>query len=631
MPTLSETFMRDYNRYTGDGLPDEPVDAPLPVGDPESGAYVPTKADMRAWGAEVAATSAANLALADAAAAAAAADAAAASASANSFETNKIIGTLFDRDVASLAVLLADTTLQSGDALADWYIALGAYVKTLKEGFTYRVVTLIDTALDLTTAGGIGLAVEQGKEGFNVRAFNAKGDGTTVDTTAIQAAVTRAGAVSTYVSPTQAQSNTHNGTVVYFPSGRYISDTITMLNAGVSIRGASQTNTQIEHTTNTKLFVIGPSDPEGGGVIMNISISDIELRGSYTDPDANSIAIEIGIVKHCYIRNVRFGGFYVDIWSKGNQEPLMIDSCNFFAGGAETGTTGDGGGVCIRLDSWVLSATSTNRTYDQVDPDIADRGYAHSVMVFVSNCEFRNGLDAKATFFDILSCDGLYVTNCHLLNANDQMIKVSPRSAISPAANIKFSGNFFDGENAATEYILNINAPTYASTAVGATVAMEFYDNKYNGVGQSGETGTALARCNSQHVTSLIFDGGICDKCAGDYWFLILRGARVLKIQNLHFKGETGYAPLAFVSLDCSLAASNFFTTAYIKGNTFEKEGGTAGSTHNVRLNGNLNKVFLQGNAGILASSGSGDGLVYDTKTTGTRLGAVATHGNAFL
>ncbi|MBU2359710.1 MAG: hypothetical protein KKB02_12385 [Alphaproteobacteria bacterium] len=40
-------FLRDFNRYTGDGLPNAPVGAPLPIGDPSSGAYVPTKKDLR--------------------------------------------------------------------------------------------------------------------------------------------------------------------------------------------------------------------------------------------------------------------------------------------------------------------------------------------------------------------------------------------------------------------------------------------------------------------------------------------------------------------------------------------------------------------------------------------------------
>jgi lysophospholipase L1-like esterase len=42
-------FMRDFNRYTGDGLPNEPVGAPLPVGSAKSGVFVPTKRDLRDW------------------------------------------------------------------------------------------------------------------------------------------------------------------------------------------------------------------------------------------------------------------------------------------------------------------------------------------------------------------------------------------------------------------------------------------------------------------------------------------------------------------------------------------------------------------------------------------------------
>mgnify|MGYP000445181166 CR=1 FL=1 len=45
----SDEFMRDCNRYSGDGLPNAPVGHPLPIGDPSSGAFVPTKKDLRGW------------------------------------------------------------------------------------------------------------------------------------------------------------------------------------------------------------------------------------------------------------------------------------------------------------------------------------------------------------------------------------------------------------------------------------------------------------------------------------------------------------------------------------------------------------------------------------------------------
>lgn len=47
MPTIAERVLREHNRYTGDGLPNEPVGAPLPVGDPASGPYHPSKKDLR--------------------------------------------------------------------------------------------------------------------------------------------------------------------------------------------------------------------------------------------------------------------------------------------------------------------------------------------------------------------------------------------------------------------------------------------------------------------------------------------------------------------------------------------------------------------------------------------------------
>ena len=39
--------LREFKRYTGDGLPGEPVNAPLPVGDPQSGNHNPKKVNLR--------------------------------------------------------------------------------------------------------------------------------------------------------------------------------------------------------------------------------------------------------------------------------------------------------------------------------------------------------------------------------------------------------------------------------------------------------------------------------------------------------------------------------------------------------------------------------------------------------
>lgn len=44
---IVERELREFKRYTGDGLPGEPVNAPLPVGDPQSGVHNPKKVNLR--------------------------------------------------------------------------------------------------------------------------------------------------------------------------------------------------------------------------------------------------------------------------------------------------------------------------------------------------------------------------------------------------------------------------------------------------------------------------------------------------------------------------------------------------------------------------------------------------------
>lgn len=47
MPPSANEVFRDFVRFTGDGLPNEPVGHPLPIGDPRSGVHNPKKADFR--------------------------------------------------------------------------------------------------------------------------------------------------------------------------------------------------------------------------------------------------------------------------------------------------------------------------------------------------------------------------------------------------------------------------------------------------------------------------------------------------------------------------------------------------------------------------------------------------------
>lgn len=171
MPRLVDKLIRDHVRYTGDGLPNEPANAPLPIGDPSSGVHNPTKRDIRE-------------AIGDAEGDRIAAEAAAALAA--QAMTDVQGATMF---AASRDALIANTASN---------IPAGAVFATRAEGFAFEVVT---TGEDATTAGGVKLRVLEVDGKRDVKAFGAKGDGATDDSAAFQAAVNAVGNGTLLVPP----------------------------------------------------------------------------------------------------------------------------------------------------------------------------------------------------------------------------------------------------------------------------------------------------------------------------------------------------------------------------------------------------------------------------------------------
>lgn len=143
--TAAEVF-RDFVRYTGDGLPGEPVGHPLPVGDPLSGVHNPSKAAIR----EV---------IGDASASRIGAEAAASLAQAAMVDVQG--ATLFAADVPALLANSA-TSYPAGTVFA-----------TRKERVSYEVVS---TDHDLTTAGGVKLRLLPGQRGYDIRGLGGADD-----------------------------------------------------------------------------------------------------------------------------------------------------------------------------------------------------------------------------------------------------------------------------------------------------------------------------------------------------------------------------------------------------------------------------------------------------------------------
>lgn len=158
MPTEADRIFRDFVRYTGDGLPNEPVGKPLPWGDERSGVHEPSKKEIRDWsnvfeGQGQIALDAANLAV------------------------NAMVdvhGSTFW--AANLAALRADTAAS---------YPVGTVFATRAEGYAFQVVS---SSPAITTSGGVMLQPAALAASVAPRMFGAAGNDLTNDRAAIQAA-----------------------------------------------------------------------------------------------------------------------------------------------------------------------------------------------------------------------------------------------------------------------------------------------------------------------------------------------------------------------------------------------------------------------------------------------------------
>lgn len=116
---------------------------------------------------------------------------------------------------------------------------------------------------------------------FSVLDYGAKGDGTTDDTTAIQNALTAAGAFA---------SSSSLGGFVYFPSASYKITSALNVPNNVTVSGAGPANTIIVATPSAAISAISVT-PSGPGFPTNIIIERIGFQSSATSGTAAGISI----------------------------------------------------------------------------------------------------------------------------------------------------------------------------------------------------------------------------------------------------------------------------------------------------------------------------------------------------
>lgn len=174
------------------------------------------------------------------------------------------------------------------------------------------------------------LMIAQGNpyERYNVKKYGATGNGTTVDTVAIQNAINAASAVG--------------GGTVFFPDGTYLTDTLTMY-SNVTIMGENRTKSiikWIDAPTGTALFLCSGTSGlyKTGMVFCNITIRHIN---TYTTGEKVLIYSEYSsysVIQDCVFTDFSYSA--VVITKTENTTKSWLIRNNIFKNGRNAGSRG---------------------------------------------------------------------------------------------------------------------------------------------------------------------------------------------------------------------------------------------------------------------------------------------------
>lgn len=270
----------------------------------------------------------------------------------------------------------------------------------------------IDGGLTLAASGGVGRIRRIRDRSFiNVKWFGAKGDGTTDDTAAFQAAIDAAsGLMAPAIYP---------GCDVYIPPGNYIiTDTLKMWRSrgceNIRVYGADTAGTYV---TSTQLFWRGMSyDPLDASTkkpmfwlagndftLENFAIKSSSFLNLYSGVEVGSISASAIAITHnkffglavvgtslSHIANgITVGSIYPQ---DGNLENMVFEDCQFDSIGMATGVT-DNNGV------WIVSGQPINSSFFRchfTDSLPGARGmhgvtnYAPSATLTLNDCDFQS-------------------------------------------------------------------------------------------------------------------------------------------------------------------------------------------------------------------------------------------------
>ena len=299
---------------------------------------------------------------------------------------------------------------------------------------------------------------------YSVKDFGATGNGTTDDTSAIQAAL-------------------NTGKIIYFPSGTYkITSTLTMTTSYGGIIGDGISTQIAPNFTTGNIITIGDGTNEFRGFIFSqfqiwpsvvmtsgyamqaqkVTYSvwhDVHLGGNGVYSDASNTAhLWQGIYFDRFAENIWMGGEIIGLGAtaisiRGNNDQsygaevtidggLRIAAC----GGYGVLLGGGAGGVYLRRMDISSCGLGGVRIDNSLQASTNNREIFFDDSCTIDSCASW-GIDIESNGISTLSANGLWVSGCGNSTTSAGGIRIAPSTGVSPSCkwgDIRIQNNYYD-------------------------------------------------------------------------------------------------------------------------------------------------------------------------------------------
>lgn len=223
-----------------------------------------------------------------------------------------------DYKFSSVAAMSAQTGMADG-ALA---ITYGYYANGDGGHGQYRYdassVAAVNGGTVINAASGIGRWILLGDSIINVRQFGAKGDGSTDDTSAIQAAIDYAATIIQNIIPSKVDFVNAS---VRVPSGRFKHNATIVIKEGVKLKGDSKSSSMLVSAGLAIAVQMGGASREHSSVVLE----NICVAGDGVTATTKGVYFE-RCIRSSYIRDCQIFGFGYNVYGVNTWALQILDN-----------------------------------------------------------------------------------------------------------------------------------------------------------------------------------------------------------------------------------------------------------------------------------------------------------------